>query len=38
MQKDNLIRGFEINKKKQLILNITSEEKVHIYFHMNSII
>lgn len=27
MQKDNLIRGFEINKKKELILNITSGEK-----------
>ena len=27
MQKDNFIRGFEINKKKQLILSITSGKK-----------
>lgn len=35
MQKDNLIRGFEINKKKQLIWSITSGKKfIYIYIFL----
>lgn len=37
MQKDNLTRGFEINKKTTHF-EYNKCKKIHIYFHMNSII